>query len=77
MQRHTTTVTLWQDRVARLHRAVEKTLLPALKMMTFWAAAAVQQYEDLPQDSFPQQDVNPGVQDLVPRGHAYNHQKAD
>lgn len=41
----------------------------------FWAPTAVQQHEKLPQDSFPQQDVNPGVQDLVPRGHTYSHQK--
>lgn len=63
-------------REAGLHRAVEKTSLPAVKMMKFCPPAAVQQHEKLPQDSFSQQDVNPGVQDLVPRGHTYNHQEA-
>lgn len=66
----------WSDcRGAGLHRAVEKTLLPAVKMMKIGSPAAVQQHEKLPQDSFPQQDVNPGVQDLVPGGHTYSHQK--
>lgn len=45
-------------------------------MMKFWTPAAVQQHKDLPQDSFPQQNVNPGVQDLVPRSHTYSHQKS-
>lgn len=52
-------------------------MLPAVKMMKLWTPAAVQQYEDLSQDSFPQQNVNPWVQDLVPRGHANRHQKTD
>lgn len=40
----------------------------------FWATTAVKQHEDFPENSLPQQDVDPRVQDLVPRSHAYSQQ---
>lgn len=46
-------------------------------MARLWTPAFVQQREDFPQDRFPQEDVDPGVQDLVPRGHPDHHQKTD
>ena len=45
--------------------------------MRVWAPAAVDQHEDFPQNSLSQQDVDPGVQDLVPGGHAYHHQETE
>lgn len=46
-------------------------------MARLWTPTFVQQREDFPQDRFPQKDVDPGVQDLVPCGHADHHQKTD
>lgn len=46
-------------------------------MARFGTPAFIQQSEEFPQDCLPQKDVDPGVQDLVPRGHTDHHQKAD
>lgn len=63
--------------MAGLHGAVEKPSLPAVWVRRLWAPAAVEQHEDFLQNSLPQQDVDPGVEDLVPCGYTHHHQKSD
>lgn len=57
-------------------RAVEGRWLPAAQHVTPDARLALDDEADLAEDGAPQQDVHPGVQDLVPSGqpHAHNHQ---
>lgn len=62
---------------AGLHRAEEHAALPVVKAVELRVAAVVKQHEDFPQDSLPQEDVDPGVQDLVPRGHSYQCQQME
>ena len=61
--------------VAGLHGAAEEGALPAGGLVRLWAAA--EQLEDFPQHGLPQQDVHPGVQDLVPRGHTDQDQQSE
>lgn len=57
-------------------RAVEGLRLPAAQHVTPEARLALGDEVDLAEDGAPQQDVHPGVQDLVPSSqpHAHNHQ---
>lgn len=57
-------------------RTVEGRGLPAAQHITPEARLALGDEVDLAENGAPQQDVHPGVQDLVPSGqpHAHNHQ---
>lgn len=57
-------------------RAVEGRRLPAAQHVSPEAGLALGDEVDLAEDGAPQQDVHPGVQDLVPSSqpHAHNHQ---
>lgn len=65
------------SRGAGIQRAAECVALPAVSFPHLWAPAAVDKGEDFPQNSPPQQDVYPGVQNLVPGGHTYHGQQSE
>ena len=62
---------------ARLRPAPQQGALAVVDAVGPGAPEAVQHQVELPEHGLAQEDVHPGVQDLVPGGHAHHHQQAE